>query len=254
VTGDPFDAAGALRWLRRLEQNNDRFWYVANRAEYNETIKPAWEDVVAALLVSIVPVDGRFAHVDPRSCLFRLARDIRFSKDKTPFKTSVSAWMSPFGKHGSNAGFYVRVAPGNCVFSAGIYVPEKPVLDALRRRMATESRPFDTIVNAKRLQPYLPLDTDPLRRVPRGYPQDHPRAEVLRARRYLVRRAFSDAEIVGRGAFATFRAAIRDCAPFVRYLDETAAAASSVAMREPIDGWEEKSSSDHFGPWSSARF
>jgi uncharacterized protein (TIGR02453 family) len=253
VKREPFDAAGALRWLRKLKKNNDRTWYAANSTEYNEAIKPAWEDLVAALLISAVPLDERFAYVDPRACVFRLARDIRFSADKTPFKTSVSAWMSPFGKHGSNAGYYVRVSPGSCVFSAGVYVPEKPVLDALRRRMATEPKPFDRILNAKKLQPYLPLNTDPLQRVPRGYPKDHPRGELLRARNYLVRRVYSDAEIAKNGAFATFSGAIRDCAPFVRYIDETAAA-SSVAMREPIDGWDENSSSDHLGPWSSAKF
>ena len=262
MTGEPFDAAGALRWLRKLAKNNDRVWYAANSAEYNETIKPAWEDLIAALLISAVPIDPRFAYADPRACVFRLARDIRFSNDKTPFKTSVSAWMSPFGKHGSNAGFYVRVAPGNTVFSAGIYVPERPVLDALRRRIVADARPFARLLAAKKLQPYLPLHTDPLVRVPRGYPKDHPRAAWIRARNYLVRRAFSDAEISRNGAFATFRAAIRDCAPFVRYIDTVAVAAlreaqgdtgagddaSSAAMREPSDGWDENSSSDHFGP------
>jgi uncharacterized protein (TIGR02453 family) len=248
VTAEPFDAARALRWLRKLKKNNERAWYAEHSAEYTQTIKPQWEDLVAGLLIALVPVDERFAYVDPRACLFRLARDIRFSKDKTPFKTSVSAWMSPFGKHGSNAGFYVRVSPGSCIFSAGIYVPERPVLDALRRRMATEPKPIDKILGAAKLKPYLPLETDPLQRVPRGYPKDHPRGDLIRARNYLVRRLYTDAEIAKNGAFSTFRAAIRDCTPFVRYIDDTAAAASSAAMREPIDGWDENSSSDHLGP------
>jgi uncharacterized protein (TIGR02453 family) len=248
MKGEPFDTAAALRWLRKLKKNNDRVWYAANSAEYNETIKPTWEDLVAALLISIVPIDERFAYVDPRSCLFRLARDIRFSNDKTPFKTSVSAWMSPFGKGGWNAGFYVRVAPGNNVFSAGIYTPEKPVLDALRLTIARDAKPFAKILVAKKLQPYLPLHTDPLIRMPRGFPKEHPHGEWIRARNYLVRREFTDAEIARNGAYATFRSAIRDCAPFVRYIDGVAAAASSAAMREPSDGWDENSSSDHFGP------
>jgi uncharacterized protein (TIGR02453 family) len=254
VTGEPFDAAYALRWLRKLKKNNDRVWYAANSAAYNERIKPEWQDLVAGLLISAVPLDERLAYVDPRACLFRLARDIRFSNDKTPFKTSVSAWLSPLGKSGANAGFYVRIAPGNCVFSAGIYTPEKHVLDALRRRMAADPRPFDRILHAKKLQPYLPLNTDGLTRMPRGFPKEHPRGELIRARNYLVRRVYPDAEIARAGAFATFRAAIRDCAPFVRYLSDVAGAASSAAMREPSDGWEENSSSDHFGPASSARF
>ena len=90
---------------------------------------------------------------------------------------------------------------------------------------------------------YTHLETDPLTRMPRGFPNDHPHGAWIRARNFLVRRSFGDAEIARSGAFATFRAAIRDCAPFVRYLDEVAS--SSAAMREPSDGWDENSSSDH---------
>ena len=252
MRGEPIDAARALRWLRQLKKNNDRAWFAAHRATYDDHIRPEWEDLVAALLVSAVRFDRRLAYVDPRRCLFRLARDTRFSNDKTPYKSHVSAWLSPFGKSGANAGFYVSLSPGDSHFSAGIYTPEKPVLDALRRRMAQDPRPFDRILRAKAMGPYLPLRTDGLVRVPRGFPKDHPRGELIRARNYLVRREWSDAEIARKGAFATFRDAIRDCARFVRYIDDVAL--SSAAMREPSDGWEEKSSSDHFGPSSSAKF
>ncbi len=254
MKGEPFDAARALRWLRALKKNNDRTWFTEHRDVYDKYVKPEWEDLVTALIVSAVAIDERFAHVDPRRCLFRIHRDIRFSNDKTPYKTRVAAWMSPFGKSGANPGFYMHISPGNTVFSAGIYAPEKDVLAALRLRMARDARPFKRILNAKKLAPYLPLRTDALLRMPRGFPKDHPHGELIRARNYLVRRQYSDAEIVKNGPFATFRAAIRDCAPFVRYLDEVAATASSAAMREPSDGWDENSFSDHTGPSSSARF
>jgi len=250
---EPFDAARALRWLRQLKKNNDRTWFAAHRNVWDEHIKPEWEDLVTALILSAVPVDERFAYVDPRACLFRIYRDTRFSNDKTPYKTRVAAWMSPFGKSGANAGFYMHVSPGNTVFGAGIYTPEKDALAALRMRMARDARPFERILRAKRLAPYLPLRTDALLRMPRGFPKDHPNGDLIRARNYLVRRVFSDAEITHAGAYATFSAAIRDCAPFVRYIDEVVAD-SSAAMREPSDGWEENSTSDHFGPSSSAKF
>jgi uncharacterized protein (TIGR02453 family) len=254
VRGEPFDAARALRWLRQLKKNNDRAWFAAHRETYDEHVRPEWEDLITALLVSAVRFDERFAYVDPRRCLFRLARDIRFTNDKTPFKTRVSAWLSPFGKSGANAGYYVSVAPGDTHFGAGIYTPERPLLEALRRRMAADHRSFDRILRAKALKPYQPLRTDGLVRMPRGFPKDHPRGELIRARNYLVGRTYSDSDIARAGAFATFSAAIRDCAPFVRYLDAVAETSSSAAMREPSDGWEENSTSDHRGPSSSARF
>jgi uncharacterized protein (TIGR02453 family) len=225
VTGEPFDAGRALRWLRRLKQNNDRAWFAANRATYDEHVKPEWEDLVAALLVSAVPFDERLAYVDPRACTFRLARDIRFTNDKTPFKSRMAAWLSPFGKNGAYAGYYVAVEPGETHFSAGIYVPEKPVLEALRRTLAADARPFLRVLGAKRLAPYLPLRTDALQRVPRGFPKDHPQADLLRARHFLVGRNYTDAEIAKAGAYKTFAAAIRDCAPFVAFIEAIAAKA-----------------------------
>ena len=226
MSGEPFDAARALRWLRQLKENNDRAWFAAHRATYDEHVKPEWEDLVAALLVSAVPFDERLAYVDPRACLFRLARDIRFSNDKTPFKTRVAAWLSPLGKSGACAGYYVSVEPGDSHFSAGIYVPEKAVLDALRRTLAADARPFLRILGAKRLAPYLPLRTDALQRIPRGFPKDHPQAELLRARHFLIGRTYTDAELAKAGAYKTFAAAIRDCAPFVAYIDAIATQAA----------------------------
>ncbi len=232
---EPFDAARALRWLRALKKNNDRTWFAAHRDTYDEHIRPEWEDLVTALLVSAVRFDERFAFVDPRKCLFRLARDIRFSNDKTPFKTHVSAWLSPLGKSGANAGYYVHVEPGGIRFAAGIYTPEKPVLEALRRNMAADARPFDRILKAKSLAPYLPLRTDALIRMPRGFPKDHPRSELIRARNYIVRRTFTDDEIAKNGTYASFAAAIRDSAPFVAYLDAVATPLVNAAFEEYED-------------------
>jgi uncharacterized protein (TIGR02453 family) len=220
---EPFDAARALRWLKQLERNNDRAWFAAHRAVYDEHLKPEWEDLVAALLISLVPVDERFAYVDPRACIFRLARDIRFSSDKTPYKTHLSAWLSPLGKSGANAGYYVSVTPKCAHFSCGIYTPEKPVLEALRRSFAADARPLERILRAKRLARYLPLETDPLQRTPRGFPKDHPNEALIRARNYLLSRDYTPAELTATGAYVAFSRAIRDTAPFVQLLDSAIA-------------------------------
>lgn len=250
----PFDTASALRWLRQLKKNNDRAWYAAHKEPYDKHIRYAWEDLVAALVFTGVKADPRLAQADPRRCIFRLANDTRFHKDKPPYKTRLSAWLSPRGWSGAYAGYYVSVAPGGSHFSAGIYVPERPVLDALRRTIAADRRPLERILRGKALAPYLPLRLNPLMRMPRGFPKEHPAGELLRARMYLVGRDYTDAEITHAGAFALFQRAMRACAPFVRYVAGVADAASSAAIREPIDGWEENSISAHFGPSSSARF
>lgn len=220
---ETIDVARALRFLRQLEKNNNREWFAAHRGVWDEHVRPEWEDTIGALLATATTFDERFAYVDPKRCLFRLYRDTRFSKDKTPYKSWISAWMSPRGKHGSNAGFYVQLCPGECIVSGGIWDPSKEQLYALRRHFADENlREFDRILGRKTFAPYLPLRLDPLRVTPRGFPKEHPRRELIRGRRFTVRRVYRDTALVRDGAFATFRGAMRDLAPFVAYMERIA--------------------------------
>ncbi len=228
ATSAPLDLDVAFRFLRKLKKNNDRTWFHANRAAWDAHVRHGWEDLVTMLLLAGSAADDRLAHVDPRACLFRLANDNRFHQ-RAPYKTHLSAWLSPGGKDGAFPGYYFHLAPGASHVSAGVYVPVKPALHALRTTFAqdgADARRFDRILASKGLRPYLPLDTEPLRVTPRGFTKDHPRRELIRARNYLVRRDVSDAELRGRGPFAVFRDTIRATAPFVRWLDEHMLAAA----------------------------
>jgi uncharacterized protein (TIGR02453 family) len=219
---DPLDLAVAFRFLRGLKKNNDRTWFHANREAWDEHVRHGFEDLVTMLLLAGARVDDRLAHVDPRACLFRIANDTRFHKQKDPYKTWLSAWMSPGGKNGAYAGYYVHLAPGASHVSAGVWVPEKPALHALRSTFAedgAEARGFDRILASRAMRPYLPLETASMRITPRGFAKDHPRITLIRARNYMLERPVTDRELLERGAFAVFKEAIRTTAPFVRWLD-----------------------------------
>src|SRR3984885_7540055 len=175
---EPLDLAVAFRFLRGLKRNNDRTWFHAHRGAWDEHVRHGFEDLVTMLLLAGSAVDDRLAHVDPRACLFRIANDTRFHKQKDPYKSWLSAWMSPGGKNGAYAGYYVHLAPGASHVSAGIWVPEKPALHALRSSFAADgadARAFDRILASRALQPYLPLETASMRVTPRGFPKTHPR-------------------------------------------------------------------------------
>lgn len=218
---NPLDVRTALRFLRALRENNDRTWFAANRGVYDETIKPQWEAFVAGLLIRGGSFDERLHQVDPRRCIFRIYRDTRFSNDKSPYKPHLSAFLSPRGWRGITPGFYVQVRPGGeSLFAAGIYVPEKPVLLAIRERLADGDPDFARILKSKRLAPYLPVVTDPLKVMPRGYDRDHPQAAWIRARRFMVRQTFTDKVAQSDDLFALMRTAMRDTAPFVAWLDQ----------------------------------
>jgi uncharacterized protein (TIGR02453 family) len=222
---EPLDVRVAFRFLRGLKRHNDRTWFHAHRTAWDAHIRHGFEDLVTMLMLEGARADARLRHADPRACLFRLANDTRFHTGRLPYKTWLSAWMSPGGKNGAFAGYYISIAPGDAHFSAGIYVPEKPALHALRSAFAengAEARAFDRILSSAAMRPFLPLDTEPLRVTPRGFPKSHPRLPVIRARNYLVRRDVSDRELLERGAFAVFRDAMRATAPFVRWIDARA--------------------------------
>ena len=219
---DPLDLKVAFRFLRGLKKNNERTWFHANRAAWDDHVRHGWEDLVTMLLLAGSDADDRLRHVDPRACTFRIANDTRFHKQRDPYKPWLSAWMSPGGKDGAFAGYYVHLAPGSTHVSSGIYTPVKPALHALRSTFANDgpdARAFDRILGAKTMRPYLPLDTEPLRVTPRGFPKQHPRLPLIRARNYLVRRDVTDRELLERGPFAVFRDFIRITAPFARWID-----------------------------------
>jgi uncharacterized protein (TIGR02453 family) len=221
---DPLDLRRTFKFLRGLRANNDRAWFHAHRGDWDAHIRHAFEDLVTMLLLDGARVDPRLAFVDPKTCLFRLANDTRFHTGKAPYKTWLSAWMSPGGKNGAYAGYYLHLSPGASHVSAGIYVPEKPALHGLRSAFLdpARARRFDRLLSAKAVQPLLPLETSPLRVMPRGFDKMHPRADLFRARNYLISRDVPDRELLARGAFTTMRETIRAAAPFVRWLDEQA--------------------------------
>jgi uncharacterized protein (TIGR02453 family) len=237
---DPLDLPRTFRFLRGLKKNNDRGWFHAHRDDWDGHVRHAWEDLITMLVLAGSKADDRIAHVDPKRCLFRLANDTRFHTGRDPYKPWLSAWISPGGKSGAFAGYYFHLAPGDTHVSAGIYVPEKPALLALRRTFAddgAEARAFDRILRGKAMAAYLPLDTEPLRITPRGFPKQHPRLPLIRARNYLVRRDVTDRELQQKGAFALFRDVIRATAPFVRWIDAHARPAEAFAEDE--FGWDD---------------
>ncbi len=232
---EPLDLAVAFRFLRGLKANNDRTWFHEHRAAWDEHVRPGWGDLVTMVLLDAANDDPRLRHVDPRACLFRIANDTRFHKQRDPYKTWLSAWISPGGKSGAFAGYYLHLAPGGSELSCGIWEPEKPALHALRTTFVEDgarAREFDRILAARAIRPYAPLDTNPLRVTPRGFPKTHPRLPLIRARNYMLRRDVSDRELRERGAFRTFRDAIRATAPFVRWLDTVA---TTAQPREEVD-------------------
>ena len=179
-----------LAFLEDLEERNTRAFFEANKAVFRDQVQAPFTVLVeaaAARLRHSIPGIGQ-----PK--VFRIYRDLRFSKDKTPYKTSMSASVpsrppAEDGRPGVDTGFYVNVGPAGLYVASGLYHPGRPELERVRAAIADpDTGPeLEAILGraaAKGLEPYL----DPLQRAPRSYPADHPRAGLLKARSLVLNR------------------------------------------------------------------
>lgn len=217
----PVFSAKTLSFLRKLKRNNDRAWFHANRAEYEEHVRGPMLAIVEAL-ANDFPDFAPEMVADPKVSLFRQWRDTRFSEDKSPLKTNVAA-VFPNRTLGRmrGAGLYFEVEPRWVWIGGGIYAPDTSQLQALREHVAGHHRRLDAIVMAAAFKRLLgSLKGDRLARVPRGFDKDHPAAGYLQQKQFLGSRE-ERGDFAARPDFykqlvATFKA----LTPLCRFLNE----------------------------------
>ena len=210
-------------FLQRLSANNNRPWFQAHKAEYDE-LRALWMADIDRLIDHMTEWDPEMAGQSAKTSVYRIYRDTRFSPDKTPYKTFFSAALSPYGRKFEGAGYYLQTGLSNEYihqgFYAGIWCPERPVLLKLRKAIIDNIEEWEEIVNAPRLKEAMPeWCSSMLKTVPRGWDREHPHAFYLRMKDYGRFRPagndFFDDLCWPEKAAEIFRAA----APFVRFLN-----------------------------------
>jgi uncharacterized protein (TIGR02453 family) len=177
----------ALKFLRGLKRNNDRIWFEARRGVFEKELKEPMLAVIGAVndaMVEFAPMHVR----PPQKIMMRIYRDIRFAKDKRPYKTHVSAWWVRDGlQKTSGAGFYLQVSAEEVLVAAGVYMPEREQLLTIRRHLAEHHVEFERLMKARKLRSLMEEnDGVPLIRAPKGFPEDHPAIELLKNRQWGV--------------------------------------------------------------------
>jgi uncharacterized protein (TIGR02453 family) len=207
VAAPPFQGfrPEAIQFLADLAANNDRDWFQPRKAEYERLLKSPLEALVEALGERF-SARGLPLVADPKRSIFRIYRDTRFSKDKSPYKTNVGASFpyaaGPAGARGDghehSGGGYFHFQPGEMFFGGGMYMPDKERLAAWRRRVV--ERPDEVhaaIDDPTFVATFEHVNAhDPLKRVPPGYPADHPDAALLKMRDVVFGRRLSDGEVL----------------------------------------------------------
>lgn len=174
-----------LNFLRDLSQNNDRVWFQDNKKRY-EDVKAAHEQFLKDIITHLSLFDPEIGGLNPKDTVFRIYRDVRFSNDKSPYKTQIGAYLAKGGKKSPNAGYYIHLEPDNCFLSAGIWCPESTVLKALREDVFNNLEEFKAIVGHPAFVKDFVLEGDKLKKVPLGYPKDSPDAEWVKYKSYLA--------------------------------------------------------------------
>lgn len=177
-----------LTFLSNLSKNNDREWFKQNHTSYVEA-KNNFENLVQKIIDKIVEFEPIMKGLEVKNCVYRINRDIRFSNDKSPYKSHFGAFIVRGGKKNGDkfAGYYIHIEPGKSIIAGGAYMPPSPWLSAIREKIDQESIEFNKIIIGREFVKYFKeIDGEKLKNPPRGYTSDNPNIELLKFKSYLV--------------------------------------------------------------------
>ncbi len=186
-----------LQFLTDLKKNNTKEWFDTNRKRY-ESAKENVQNITGELIKAIGVHDEDIAQLLVKECTFRINRDVRFSKNKAPYKSNISAIFSKGGKKADTAGFYVHIEPGGAFVAAGYWNPEPKKLASVRQEIDYNLEEWKKILSAKKFKPTFAeglSKEDILQRPPKGYDAENPAIEFIKLKSFIVTRKMTDAEL-----------------------------------------------------------
>ncbi|RDI58232.1 DUF2461 domain-containing protein [Flavobacterium glaciei] len=176
-----------LQFLDDLKANNNRDWFLENKKRY-EAFKKDYQQLVADLLDAMKPLDPSLEMLEVKNCTFRINRDIRFSKDKTPYKSHLGIWLSSGAKGLNRSGYYIHLEKGASFIAGGLYCPESEDLKKMRKEIAFFHDDLEAILDEKDFKrefgDFDRNEKDTLKNPPRGYDKEHPAIELLKLKSF----------------------------------------------------------------------
>lgn len=182
-----------LQFLDDLKANNNRDWFLDNKKRY-EALKNDYKQLVSDFLDAMKPLDPALEMLEVKNCSFRINRDIRFSKDKTPYKTHLGIWLSSGAKGMNRSGYYIHIQNGGSFIAGGLYCPEANDLKKMRKEIAFFHDDLEEILEEKKFQKEFEnfdrTDGNVLKNPPRGYEKEHPAIEFLKLKSFECSQKF----------------------------------------------------------------
>ena len=186
-----------LKFLKDLAKNNNKAWFDEHRPQY-ETAKTDFYALVEKLIPAIARFDEPIGRLLVKQCVFRINRDVRFSKNKAPYKSNMACYFNQAGKNGLGAGYYLHIEPGKSFAAGGIWVPEPSVLAGIRQEIDYNFADWKKIIENKKFKKTFIeglRSNEKLVRPPKGYDENNPAIEYLKMKSFIVSTPFADVDL-----------------------------------------------------------
>jgi uncharacterized protein (TIGR02453 family) len=210
-----------LEFLKNLKENNTREWFAAHKTEY-ESAKDNFKSFVNQLLKQLTPLEEQFGLMKAEDTMFRIHRDVRFSKDKVPYKTHWSAYFCRGGKNSELAGYYMHIeADTNYFVAGGKWMPQGDLLKKIRQEIDYNVDEFLQIIENAEFKKYFgELEADRLKTVPKGYHKDHPHLSLIQLKSFIASTALSEQEVLSENLDKLVLERFKAMKPLIDFLNQ----------------------------------
>lgn len=209
-----------LSFIKEVAENNNREWFALNKERY-ELAREDVLNLVDELIPALAAIDPEFSIDTPaKKCLMRIYRDVRFSKNKDPYKNNYGISFNVKPKGVPDPGYYLHIQPGGqSFFAAGFWMPDAPVLKKIREEIDYNTSEFLEIIDADRFSSIFTLEqTDKLKNAPKGYDTDHPQIELLKLKSFIAVYPLKDADFHKPEIINQLKNAFESVYPFILFL------------------------------------
>jgi uncharacterized protein (TIGR02453 family) len=217
-------AASTLQFLKKLDKNNNKAWFDENRKQY-EAAKLDFANLTGQVITQFGKKEPSIALLQPKECVFRINRDVRFSKNKAPYKNNMGASIKAGGKKSLTAGYYIHLEPGGKSFvGGGLYMPDAGIVGKIRQEIDYNYAKFlKTVQNKKFVAQYGGLDFSEgmsLVREPKGYEKDNPAIAYLKLKSWVATAPLSDTALQDKNLATQLTKAFEYLQPLISFLNE----------------------------------
>jgi uncharacterized protein (TIGR02453 family) len=218
--------SSTLKFLKDLKKNNTREWFEKNRKRY-EAAKEDMMQLVEAVIKQLGKKDPTIAPLVAKDCLYRINRDVRFSKDKSPYKHHMAASLIRGGKKSDFGGYYLHIEPGNSLIGGGKYQTDPDMIRRIRQEIDYSWDEFRKIIKDKKfVAAFGDIDKSPefsLSREPKGYEKDNPAIDYIKLKSWITFASLTDADLVDKGLVKKIVTALEALQPLLNFLNRTIA-------------------------------